>query len=69
MGKQLWSWQWVNGGFNSCFAHTKDEAILKAKVMGMPVAKGMQVTLVPDEKTFSSDYVVYDRLCKQYAMD
>lgn len=30
----LWAWQWVGGGYNSCDARTYEEAKQKAKEMG-----------------------------------
>lgn len=64
----LWSWEWIGGGFNSCHANSKEEAIQKAYEMG--VAKGhREVTLLPDERSFSDSMEKYDRLCRMYAMD
>ena len=31
--KQLWAWHWVGGGYNSCRAKNRDEAIKKARSM------------------------------------
>ena len=35
--QQLWRWNWKSGGWNQCFAFTKEEAISIAKQKGVGV--------------------------------
>ena len=46
----LYTWNWINGGYNSCTARSRTEAIRKAREMSKPQA-AMQVTLVPALET------------------
>lgn len=46
----LYTWNWIGGGYNSCMARSRTEAIRKAREMGMPRG-GMTVTLVPALET------------------
>ena len=49
-----WYFEWVGGGYNSVNAPTKEEALAAATELGRP--KGhIRVTLVPDERTFTTD--------------
>jgi hypothetical protein len=48
--KQLWTWNWTSGGYNSCRADSRQEALSIGQKMGMPKA-AMTVTLVVDEST------------------
>jgi hypothetical protein len=62
----LYTWNWVGYGYNSCLASSRRQAISKARKMGKPtVAGGMQVTLVPDLKTLrkvtAAEMVAIDR--------
>ena len=41
----LWIWHWTSGGYNSCRADTREEAIAKAKELAR------FTVLVVDEKT------------------
>ena len=47
----LYTWNWIGGGYNSCMARSRTEAIRKAREMGKPTAGGMTVTLVPNLDT------------------
>jgi hypothetical protein len=47
-GAKLYVWEWADGGWNSGFATSLEEAKKLAKWMGTPTSKGgMTVTLVP----------------------
>jgi len=47
-GAKLYVWEWADGGWNSGFATSLEEAKTLAKWMGTPTSKGgMTVTLVP----------------------
>ena len=46
----LYTWNWIGGGYNSCMARSRTEAIRKAREMGKPSA-ARQVTLVPALET------------------
>jgi hypothetical protein len=47
--ERTWLWKWTEGGYNTCRAKTREEALAKAKEKGKPneVFKGLTV----DEKT------------------
>ncbi len=47
---KTWYWEWQSGGYNSCRAETREDALRQAVEMGKPKA-AMTVTLVPDERT------------------
>lgn len=32
-GTQLWIWNWISGGYNSCRAETRTDAIAQSKVI------------------------------------
>ncbi len=46
----LWAWEWTSGGYNSCMAASREEALKE----GTRVGAGVKVTLVVDEKTLVS---------------
>lgn len=48
MKNEIWTWDWVGGGYNSCMARSREEAIRKAREIGKPTSGGMSVTLVPN---------------------
>lgn len=48
--KQTWTWNWTSGGYNSCVAGSRAEALGVAMQMGLPTMPG-HVTLVPDPST------------------
>lgn len=53
--QKQWTWEWLGGGYNSCVAATKAEALQKARDMGKPTpGGGMQITLIPNEWTLRS---------------
>ena len=47
--KQQWTWNWIKGGYNSCTASSREEALKIATDMGIPRWGG--VTLAPDPST------------------
>ena len=46
----LYTWNWIGGGYNSCMARNRKEAISKAREMGKSKA-ARHVTLVPALET------------------
>ncbi len=50
---KIWTWNWVGGGYNSCLAKSRDEAVKLAIELGTPKWEG-RVVLVPDLKTFKA---------------
>jgi len=66
----LYTWNWIGGGYNSCMARSRTEAISKAREMGKPTEGGMTVTLVPDPKTLrqvtAAEMVEIDRSWASY---
>lgn len=59
MNNTIWTWEWKSGGYNSCTAPSREEALAKALAMGQPhptaaASGGMTVTLLPDPKTLRS---------------
>lgn len=58
----LWIWNWVGGGYNSCRAATREEALEKAK------KQAGDTILVVDEKTLHiGTQAELNRLDAQYA--
>jgi len=66
----LYTWNWMGGGYNSCMARNRKEAISKAGEMGKPNPGGMQVTLVPNLGTLrqvtAAEMVEIDRSWASY---
>lgn len=52
--KTFWTWNWEGGGYNSCIASSREEALAKAIEKGKPVHGGMKSALVPVESTLRS---------------
>lgn len=50
MKRQLWMWHWVSGGWNHCYAHSKEEAIAIAKKKGQGVLIPLKVSVRPIEE-------------------
>ena len=67
--ERLYTWNWINGGYNSCTARSRTEAIRKAREMGQPRG-GMTVTLVPALETLrqvtATEMVEIDRSWASY---
>ena len=61
-----WWFEWKGGGYNSCRAVTRAEAIRLAHYMGQP-GGGMTVTLVPVPGSFTCDQKKGEALEKYWA--
>lgn len=65
----LYTWNWIGGGYNSCMARNRKEAISKAREMGKSKA-ARQVTLVPNLDTLrqvtATEMVEIDRSWASY---
>ena len=65
----LYTWNWIGGGYNSCMARNRKEAISKAREMGKP-GSARQVTLVPNLDTLrqvtAAEMVEIDRSWASY---
>lgn len=46
MKKALWRWEWEDGGWNQCYAYTRDEALQVAK------HKGVGILLVVEQSLY-----------------
>ena len=63
--KVLWAWNWTSGGYNSCLAASRKEALEEGNRMGA----GVGVKLVVNEKTLVSGEearVLRDRMDEYY---
>ncbi len=66
LGKNLYSWNWVGGGYNQCRADNKRQALKCAKEIGK-LANGKQLVVdekslhkVKNEKSFWDNYPMWD---------
>lgn len=64
---KTWYWEWQGGGYNTCRAETREDALRQAVEIGKP-GEVMKVTLVPDERTLRAvDTREVDRLSRFWA--
>ena len=43
--QRLWRWNWISGGWNQCYAYTKEEALTIAKHKGVGVLRVIESSL------------------------
>jgi len=51
-GPLLYTWNWAGGGYNSCWAKSKRDALKRAREIG--IGTGSHVALTPVESTLRS---------------
>ena len=65
----LYTWNWIGGGYNSCMARNRKEAISKAREIGKS-GSARYVTLVPNLDTLrqvtAAEMVEIDRSWRSY---
>jgi|MDTB01.1.fsa_nt_gb hypothetical protein len=49
MKQQLWRWNWRSGGWNQCYASSREEALLIAR------RKGKRILFVNEESVYKVD--------------
>jgi hypothetical protein len=54
--KHLYTWNWVDGGYNQCWAYSKEEALQKGNAMCSLVVDEKTLRLVADERAFWAGY-------------
>lgn len=59
--KKLYTWNWIGGGYNQCYAFSKREA----RKTGNAMSSGLVINessfrLVRDEKSFWDNYPIFD---------
>ena len=50
-GNNLYSWNWVGGGYNQVRADSRREALRRAREIGRPSEEGSRVVLEVDERS------------------
>jgi hypothetical protein len=61
MKHNLYTWNWVGGGYNQTYAENKAEALKKAKeIWSVGVVDMSTFKLVEDEKSFWKNYPLFD---------
>jgi len=59
--KKLYTWNWIGGGYNQCYANSKREA----RKIGNAISSTLQIDestfrLVRDTKSFWANYPIFD---------
>ena len=67
LGKNLYSWNWVGGGYNQVRADSKRQALMRAREIGKGsggskelVVDYLSLKKVEDEKSFWDNYPMLD---------